>query len=127
MKEEKLDRIIRKTINDHFTPDPSPNFVEHVMGELGVRQLKPTLTTKPLKPRKGLFLMGALYLGILISIFFIPATIESSALQLPQLKIPSLTEYLNINQGLSRMLIILIIGGWILLIFDKYVKKLFVR
>jgi len=127
MKEEKLDRIIRKTVNDQFTPNPSPNFVDNVMGELGVKQLKSTLNTKPLKPKKGLFLMAGLYLVILASIFFIPGTIESSSIELPQFKFPSLTDYFNISQGLSRMLIMLIIGGWILLFFDKYIKKLFVR
>jgi hypothetical protein len=35
MKEEKLDRIIRKMVNDHFTPEPSRDFVDNVMSELG--------------------------------------------------------------------------------------------
>jgi len=129
MKDEKLDRIIRKTVNDHFMPEPSRSFVDNVMGELGVKSVKSTLKTKPLKPKWGLILMGIFYLIILASIFFIPGawTINSSAYQLPQFKIPSISEYLNIGQGLSRMLILLIIGGWLLIFFDNYLKKYFVR
>ena len=36
MKEEKIDRFIRKTVNDRFIENPSPNFTENVMGKLGV-------------------------------------------------------------------------------------------
>jgi hypothetical protein len=129
MKEEKLDRIIRKTVNDHFVSEPSNEFVDNVMVELGVKPIKSSLKTKPLRPKWGLIIMGILYLVILSSVFFIPGalSLNSTSYQLPQFKLPSLSEYLNISQGLSRMLILLIIGGWLLIIFDNYIKKLFIR
>ncbi len=127
MKEEKLDRIIRKTVNDHFIPEPSRDFVDHVMGELGVKPVKSTLKTKPLKPKRGLILMGILYLVILAAVFVLPGSLASSSYQLPQFKLPSLSDYININQNLSRMLIFSILGGWLLIFFDKYIRKLLIR
>lgn len=127
MKEEKLDRIIRKMVNDHFTPEPSREFVDNVMHELGVKPVKSTLQTKPLKPRRGLFLMGALYLAILLAVFLIPGALETSQYKLPDFKLPSITDYISISQDLSKMLILLILGGWILLFSDRFLRKFFMR
>ncbi|MBR9999572.1 MAG: hypothetical protein KFF73_11405 [Cyclobacteriaceae bacterium] len=127
MKEEKLDRIIRKMVNDHFIPEPSRDFVDKVMGELGVKPAQSTLKTKPLKSRRGLILMGVLYLAILITILVVPGALESSSYNLPEFKLPSLSEYFNISQNLSKMLILLILGGWILIFFDRYIRKFFMR
>ncbi len=127
MKEEKLDRIIRKTFNDHFIPEPSKEFVDNVMGELGVKPVNSTIKTKPLKPKIGLILMGVLYLVILAMVFVFPGSLDSTTYQLPQFKLPALSDYININQNLSRMLIFLILGGWLLIFFDNYIKKHFAR
>jgi hypothetical protein len=127
MKEEKLDRIIRKTFNDHFTPEPSRDFVDHVMGELGIKPVQSTLKTKPLKPKRGLILMGVLYLVILVSVFFIPKSLESTSLQLPEFNLPALSDYININQNFSRLLVFSILAGWLLLFFDKYLRKILIR
>ena len=127
MKEEKVDRIIRKTVNDHFTPEPSREFADHVMEKLGVKPVQSTLKTKPLKPKRGLILMGVVYLAILVSIFFIPKSLESASIQLPKFNLPALSDYISIDQNLSRMLIFSIIAGWLLLFFDKYIRKLFLR
>jgi hypothetical protein len=127
MKEDKLDRTIRKMVNDHFTPEPSREFADNVMHQLGVKPAKSTLQTKPLKPKRGLILMGVLYLAILLSILLIPGALESSQYQLPEFKLPSLANYINISQNLSKMLILLILGGWILLFSDRFLRKLFMR
>ena len=127
MKEDKLDRIIRKMVNDHFAPEPSREFADNVMHQLGVKPAKTTLQTKPLKPKRGLILMGVFYLAILLSILFIPGALESSQYQLPEFKLPSLANYINISQNLSKMLILLILGGWILLFSDRFLRKLFMR
>lgn len=127
MKEDKLDRIIRKMVNDHFAPEPSREFADNVMHQLGVKPAKTTLQTKPLKPKRGLILMGVFYLAILLSILLIPGALESSQYQLPEFKLPSLANYINISQNLSKMLILLILGGWILLFSDRFLRKLFMR
>jgi len=127
MKEEKYDRIIRKTVNENFMPDPSRDFVDNVMGELGVKPVKATLKTKPLKPKRGLILMGVLYIVILALIFVIPGSLDSSTYQLPKFNLPALSDYIHINQNFSRMLIFLIVGGWLLLFFDNYIRKRFAR
>jgi hypothetical protein len=127
MKEEKLDRIIRKMVNDHFTPEPSRNFVDNIMSEMGVKPAQSNLKTKPLKPRRGLILMGILYAGILLSIFLIPGALETSPYSLPEFKLPSIMNYISIGKDLSKMLILLILGGWILLFSDRFLRKLFMR
>jgi hypothetical protein len=127
MKEEKYDRVIRKIVNDHFIPEPSGNFVDNVMGELGVKPAKSTLKTKPLMPKRGLILMGILYVVIIALIFIIPGSMDSTAYELPKFNLPALSDYIQINQNLSRMLIFLIVGGWLLLFFDNYIRKFFAR
>ena len=127
MKEEKFDRIIRKMVNDHFMQEPSRDFTDGVMKRLGVKTAPAPLKTKPLKPRWGLILMGALYLIILISVLIIPGSLESSAYRLPEIKFPALADYMNISENLSKMLILLILGGWILLFSDRFIRRLFMR
>lgn len=127
MKEEKYDRVIRKIVNDHFMPEPSGNFVDNVMGELGVKPVKSTLKSKPLMPKRGLILMGILYVVIIALIFFIPGSLDSTAYKLPKFNLPALSDYIHISKNLSRMLIVLIVGGWLLLFFDNYIRKFFVR
>lgn len=127
MKEEELDRIIRKTVNDHFIPEPSKDFVDHVMGELGVNTVSSNLKTKPLKPKRGLILMAVLYIAILAAVFIIPGSLNSTSYQLPKFNLPAISDYINISQNMSRMLIFLILGGWLLLFLDKYIRKLFIR
>jgi len=127
MKEDKYDRVIRKVFNDHFVPEPSSDFVDNVMGELGVKPVNSTLKTKPLKPKRGLILMGILYVVIIALIFIIPGSLDSTTYELPKLNLPALSDYIQISQNLSRMLIFLIVGGWLLLFFDNYIRKYFVR
>ena len=127
MKEEKLDRIIRKMVNDHFTPEPSRDFTEKVMNGLGVKPVQSTLKTKPLRPKRGLIVMGVLYLVVLAATFLMPGSLESSSYQLPTFKLPALSDYINLNQDFSKMLVLLILGGWILIFSDRILRKLFIR
>ena len=127
MKEEKLDRIIRKMVNDHFTLEPSKDFTNKVMSGLGLKPAQTTLKTKPLRTKRGLIFMGVLYLAVLVAIFAMPGTLESSSYQLPSFKLPALTDIIHLNQDLSKMLVLLILGGWILIFSDRIFRKLFMR
>lgn len=129
MKEEKLDRLIRKTINKDYLSAPSGDFTERVMNTLGVKRSEQNVVTKPLKPKRGLILMIFIYLIIFVSIFFIPGVMQSSSLTnlLSNFQIPSLTQYLHLDNNMSKILIMMISGGWMLLFFDKYIKRFFMR
>jgi hypothetical protein len=128
MKEEKIDRIIRKTFNDKFIAEPSSEFSDNVMEKLGVKKRESTVVTKPLKPRRGLLLMGGLYILIIALVFFLPGSVERvTTYKLPEISLPAISKYLNFSSGISRLLIVLILGGWALIFFDNYIRKLFMR
>jgi len=127
MKEEKFDRLIRKTINDGIMQNPSSQFTENVMEKLGVTGQELKLKTKPIKSKWGLRSMIIVYLILIVAIFLIPGSLESSGYQLPKFELPSLSQYFQINGSVSKMLIILIFGGWFLIFIDKYAKKFFTR
>jgi hypothetical protein len=127
MKEEKIDRLIRKTMNDGILQNPSPQFTENVMEKLGVNGQGIKLKTKPIKSKWGLRSMIIIYLILIIAIFLIPSGLESTGYQLPKFELPSLSQYFQISGSVSKMLIILILGGWFLIFIDNYAKKLFAR
>ena len=127
MKEEKIDRLIRKTINDGIIQNPSSQFTETVMEKLGVTGQELKLKTKPIKSKWGLRSMIIVYLILMVAIFLIPGGLESSGYQLPKIELPSLSQYFQISGSVSKMLIILILGGWFLIFIDKYAKKFFIR
>ena len=127
MKEEKIDRLIRKTINDGVIQNPSSQFTESVMEKLGVTGQELKLKTKPIKSKWGLRSMIIVYLILIVAIFLIPGGLESSGYQLPKFELPSLSQYFQISGSVSKMLIILILGGWFLIFIDKYAKKFFTR
>jgi hypothetical protein len=127
MKEEKIDRLIRKTINDGMMQNPSGNFTDNVMEKMGLSNQELKLKTKPVKSKWGLRSMIIVYLVLIVAIFFIPGGLESSGFQLPKFEIPSFSEYFQISGSVSKMLLMLIIGGWLLIFMDKYAKKFFAR
>ena len=49
MKEQKIDRIIRKTINEHHFIKPSPEFTRSVLEKMGVKTSPVTVKEKPIK------------------------------------------------------------------------------
>lgn len=127
MKEEKIDRFIRKTINDGYMENPSPNFTENVMGKLGVSNQEAKLKTKPVKSKWGLRSMIFIYLILMIAILIIPGSLESGGYQLPKFELPSLSKYFVLDSNISKLLITLILGGWFLIFIDNYLKKFFAR
>jgi hypothetical protein len=127
MKEEKIDRIIRKTINDGYLQSPSSQFTENIMEKLGVAGQKVKLKTKPMKSKWGLRSMIIIYLILLIAILVIPGGLETNGYQLPKFELPSLSQYFTISGSISKLLITLILGGWFLIFIDKYAKKFFTR
>jgi len=127
MKEEKIDRFIRKTVNDGFIENPSPNFTENVMGKLGVTNQEAKLKTKPFKSKWGLRSMIFIYLVLMIVILLIPAGLESGGYQLPKFELPTISKYLVLDGNISKLLITLILGGWFLIFIDNYLKKFFTR
>jgi len=127
MKEEKIDRIIRKTINDGIMQDPSSQFTENVMEKLGLSNQEIKLKTKPVKSKWGLRSMIFVYVILIVAIFLIPGGLESSGYQLPKFELPSISEYFQISGSISKMLLMLIIGGWLLIFIDNYAKKFFTR
>jgi len=127
MKEEKIDRLIRKSVNDGLIQNPSPQFTENVMEKLGVTSQETKLKTKPIKSKWGLRSMIIIYLILMAAIIFIPGSLESSGYQLPKFELPSLSQYFQISGSVSKMLIILILGGWFLIFIDNYVKKYLTR
>ena len=127
MKEEKIDRFIRKTVNDGYMENPSPNFTENVMGKLGVSNQEAKLKTKPVKSKWGLRSMIFIYLILMIAILIIPGSMESGGYQLPKFELPSLSKYFVLDSNISKLLIILILGGWFLIFIDNYLKKFFTR
>lgn len=127
MKEEKIDRFIRKTINDGYMENPSPNFTENVMGKLGVSNQEAKLKTKPVKSKWGLRSMIFIYLILMIAILIIPGSLESGGYQLPKFELPSLSKYFVLDSNISKLLITLILGGWFLIFIDNYLKKFFTR
>jgi len=127
MKEEKIDRLIRKTINDGIMQDPSSQFTENVMEKLGLSNQEIKLKTKPVKSKWGLRSMIFVYLILIVAIFLIPGGLESSGYQLPKFELPSISEYFQISGSVSKMLLMLIIGGWLLIFIDNYAKKFFAR
>jgi hypothetical protein len=127
MKEEKIDRFIRRTINDGYIENPSPNFTENVMSKLGVTNQDAKLKTKPLKSKWGLRSMIFIYLIILVAILLIPASLVSGGYQLPNFELPSISEYFVLDGNISKLLLMLILGGWFLIFIDNYLKKFFTR
>ena len=127
MKEEKIDRFIRRTINDGYIENPSPNFTENVMSKLGVTNQEAKLKTKPMKSKWGLRSMIFIYLIIMVAILLIPGTLESGGYQLPKFELPSFSEYLVLDGNISKLLLTLILGGWFLIFIDNYLKKFFTR
>lgn len=127
MKEEKIDRLIRKTINDGIMQDPSSQFTENVMEKLGLSNQEIKLKTKPVKSKWGLRSMIFVYLILIVAIFLIPGGLESSGYQLPKFELPSISQYFQISGSISKMLLMLIIGGWLLIFIDNYAKKFFAR
>lgn len=129
MKEENIDRIIRKTINDGYLLNPSSQFTENIMETLGVSGQKAKLKTKPIKSKWGLRSMIIFYLVLLIAILVIPGTLETSVyqFQLPKFELPSLSQYFTLSGSVSKLLIALIFGGWFLIFIDNFVKKFFTR
>jgi len=127
MKEEKIDRFIRRTINDGYIENPSPNFTENVMSKLGVTNQEAKLKTKPMKSKWGLRSMIFIYLIIMVAILLIPGTLESGGYQLPKFELPSFSEYFVLDGNISKLLLTLILGGWFLIFIDNYLKKFFTR
>jgi len=127
MKEDKIDRLIRKTVNDGIIQNPSPQFTENVMEKLGVASQSAKLKTKPLKSKWGLRSMIIVYLLLILAIILIPGGLESSGYQLPKFELPSFAQYFQLSGSVSKMLIMLILGGWFLLFIDNYVKKFLMR
>ncbi len=127
MKEEKIDRFIRKTVNDGFMENPSPNFTENVMGKLGVSNQEAKLKTKPMKSKWGLRSIIFIYLVLIIVALLIPASLESGGYQLPKFELPTISKYFVLDGNISKLLITLILGGWFLIFIDNYLKKFFTR
>jgi hypothetical protein len=127
MKEEKIDRFIRKTMNDGYMENPSSEFTENVMGKLGVSNQGAKLKTKPIKSKWGLRSMILIYLILMVAILLLPGTLESGAYQLPKFELPSLGKYFTLDGNISKLLIMLILGGWFLIFIDNYLKKFFTR
>ncbi len=132
MKEDRIDRIIRKTYNSDIEQGPSPEFTERVMKEMGVRRSGSKLETKPLRSKRGLLLTGLIYLFIFALVVVLPMVLPEAmaggtVYQLPEFNLPPLTELLNLDQGMTRILMVLILGGWALIFFDNYIRKLFMR
>ena len=127
MKEEKIDRLIRKTINDGMMQNPSSQFTENVMEKMGLSNQEIKLKTKPVKSKWGLRSMIFVYLILIVAIFLIPGGLESSGYQLPKFELPAISEYFQISGSISKMLLMLIIGGWLLIFIDNYAKKFFTR
>jgi hypothetical protein len=127
MKEEKIDRLIRNAINDGMLQNPSSRFTEGVMEKMGLSNQEIKLKTKPVRSKWGLRSMVFVYIILIIAIFLIPGGLESSGYQLPKLELPSISQYFELSGSISKLLLMLIIGGWILIFIDNYAKKLFMR
>ena len=122
MKEQKIDRVIRKTINEHHFIKPSPEFTRSVMEKMGLKTSPVTVKEKPIKARWGLILTFSLYALIAISLLFVPQSSESSVNLIPEFSLPSIAKYLNLSNTVSKMILILTFGGWILILVDNYIK-----
>ena len=127
MKEEKIDRLIRNTINDGMIQNPSSRFTESVMEKMGLSNQELKLKTKPVRSKWGLRSMIFVYIFLIAAIFLIPGGLESSGYQLPKLELPSIGQYFQLSESISKTLLMLIIGGWLLIFIDKYAKKFFTR
>lgn len=127
MKENKLDDIIRATINKDLITNPPLKFTESVMEKLGVSPQESKLKTKPIKAKWGLSLMMLVYVLIIGAVFFIPGSVNSESFQLPAFSFPSIAKYFDLGESMSKILIMLIFGGWFLIFIDKFLKKLFIR
>ncbi len=128
MKEERFDRIIRKTFNDKYLEEPSVNFTDQVMEKMGVTKKTPATAIRPLRQKRGLVLMIILYALIFSLIFFIPSSVESVfSYKFPDFRLPTLSQYLDPGSGFSKLLIALILGGWLLIFLDNFIRKFFTR
>lgn len=127
MKEQKIDRFIRKTVNENHNLKPSPEFTENILEKLGVKTTPAVSKPKPIRNKWGLILTVSLYILIMVSLLVIPQNQESTMTWIPQFSLPAIGDYLNVSSNVYKMILILIMGGWILLIADNFVKKLFLR
>jgi len=127
MKEEKIDRLIRNTINDGYIQNPSSQFTESVMEKLGVVSQGTKLKTKPIRPRWGLWSIVVIYLLLMAAILIIPGNIDSETFQLPKFELPSISKYFSFSGSVSRLLITLILGGWFLIFIDSTIRKFITR
>ena len=127
MKEGKIDRLIRNTMNDGFIQNPSHQFTEQIMEKLGIVTHETKLKTKPIKSRWGLWSIVIIYLILMATILIIPGKMNSDLFQLPKFELPSLDKYFSFSGTLSKLLLTLIFGGWFLIFIDNFIKKYIIR
>ena len=127
MKEEKIDRLIRNTMNDGFIQNPPQQFTERIMEKLGIVGHETKLKTKPIKSRWGLWFIVIIYLILIATIFFLPGNVNSELIKLPKFELPSISKYFSFSGTFSKLLLTLIFGGWFLIFIDGFIKKYITR
>lgn len=127
MKEEKIDRLIRETVNDEFFQNPSKEFTGQVMEKLGVKGQDSKLSTRPLRYKWGLWSMVIIYSILILTVIILPGSLMNSAYQLPEIQLPSISKFISFSSDISRLLVVLIFGGWFLIFIDKFARRIFFR
>ena len=129
-EEEKFDRLLTKIISEDMMEKPGPGFTENVLEKLGVQKVQSRVAAKPILSMKSKIGIAAAYVVLMIYLFFSGGESASSTKYLdiiPEYKLPSITSMLNFDSQFYTLLIVLIGAGWILILFDKFMKRFFLR
>ncbi len=129
-QEEKFDYLLGRIIRDDMMEKPSAGFTENVLEKLGVQKVASRIVSKPILSLKSKIAIAAVYMILMVYLFFSGGESASTTNYLnfiPQFKLSALTSMLNFDSQFYTLLVILIGAGWILILFDKFMKRFFLR
>ena len=129
--EEKFDRSIQNIVKKELLENPSPGFTDAVLEKLGVRRLPSKEISKPILSNWAKIGIAASYLILFVLIIFLtkgePASSSSYLNLLKKVNLSSFTSLLNFSGPMYSILVILIIAGWLLIVADRFLKKVLAR
>ncbi|HLF32599.1 MAG TPA: hypothetical protein VI583_00085 [Cyclobacteriaceae bacterium] len=130
-QEDKFDRIIGRILREDLMEKPGPGFTENVLERLGVQKARTNLVAKPILSFKSKIFIAAGYVVVMAYLFFFTGNESAPNSKyldiLPAINMTSLTSLLNFNSRFYTILVLLIAAGWGLILFDKFLKRFFLR
>lgn len=129
--EEKFDRSIRNIVRETLVEKPSAAFTDNVLGKLGFHRLPAQIIAKPILSKYAKIAIAISYVAVMIILIVVtrgPSAAPDKYLNmLPKFEIPSLNSIFDFSNPAYSLLAVLVGVGWLLILFDKFLKKFFLR